>query len=115
MLQIGSTAGAIGLLAHEAAQGRSAVLNAVLYDAAHGLNPVAPIDLLALGVSATRVGDPNLPHAPAASCDFCGHLGLNTEALLFQFDPLDYLSAECLEARLHIGEVEIGEHVRQQR
>ena len=52
VLQIGSTAGAIGLLAHEAAQGRSAVLNAVLYDAAHGLNPVAPIDLLALGVGA---------------------------------------------------------------
>ena len=41
--------------------------------------------------------------------------GLEAEAILLDLDRLDDLAAEGLVARLHVGEVEVGEHVRQQR
>jgi hypothetical protein len=76
---------------------------------------VAPADLLALGVGAPAVGDADLVDPPAAAGNLRGELRLDAEAVLLDGDAFDDVAAEALVARLHVREVEVGEHVGQQR
>jgi len=88
----------------------------VFYDAVDGAHAVLPADLPTLLLRATIVGnsyliDPELPPLGDLRRDF----GLETEPGLLDLDRLDDLSAERLEAGLHVGEIQVGEHVRQHR
>src|SRR5262245_32859931 len=87
----------------------------VAHDAVQGPDAVPPADLLALVVRAPAVGDADLVNAPPAGGDLGGDLGLEPEAVLLDVDGLDDLAPEDLEAGLHVGEVQVGEHVRGQR
>ena len=89
--------------------------DAVLDDALHCGDTVTPVDFLAFGVGTSRVGDPYFPDSPASRSNLCRHFGFYPEPVLFQVDALDDLATERLVAGLHIGEIEIGEHVREQR
>jgi hypothetical protein len=44
--------------------------------------------------------------------DFRGDLGLKAEAILLDVDAFNDLSAERFVTRFHVGEIEVGEHVR---
>src|ERR1700730_15127927 len=84
-------------------------------DAVERPDAIAPADLLALGVVATVVGDAHLVDPPAGPGHFGGDLGLEAKAVLLELDRLDDLATEGLVAGLHVGEVQVGEHVRRQR
>ena len=84
-----------------------------LGDAPHRPHAVAPADLLALGVGAAVVADAHLVDPAAGPGHLGGDLGLEAEAVLLDVDRLDHLAAEGLVAGLHVGQVQVGEHVRQ--
>jgi hypothetical protein len=83
----------------------------VAHDAVHRSHAVPPADLLALGVGASVVGDPDLVDPPPAGGDLGRHLRFEAEAVLFDLDRLDDLAAEGLVTGLHVGEVQVGEDV----
>src|SRR5258706_917879 len=72
--------------------------------------PVAPADLLALGIGAPVVRDADLVDAHAQLGDLRGDLGLEAETVLLDRDRLDHLAPEGLVAGLHVGKVQVGEH-----
>ena len=84
----------------------------VPHDAVDRADAVLPPDLLALGVRAARVRDADLVDPPARGRDLRGDLGLEPEAVLLDLDRLDHLTPERLVTGLHVGEVQVGEHVR---
>ncbi len=51
--------------------------------------------------------------SPSAGRDLGRYLRLDTEAVLFEHEALHDFAPECLVAGLHVGEVQVGEHVRQ--
>ena len=87
----------------------------VLDDADQSAHAVAPSDLLALGVGSTGVRDADLVDAESLAGQLGRDLGLEAEPILLDLDRLDDLAPEHLVARLHVGQVQVGEHVRQQR
>src|SRR5262245_14255775 len=84
-----------------------------LQDAVDGPHAIAPADLLALGVGAAVVADPQLVDPPVAPGHLGGDLGLEPEPVLLDDHRLDHLAPEGLVAGLHVGEVQVGEHVGQ--
>src|SRR5207247_11398615 len=76
---------------------------------------VLPADLLAFGVRAAVVGDADLVDPPVAGGDTRGDLRLEAEAVLLDVDRLDDLSTKDLVTGLHVGEVQVGRHVRHRR
>src|SRR5882724_2622826 len=72
---------------------------------------VAPSDLLALRVGPPRVGDADLPDASARLGEPRRDLRLEAESVARQYEPLHYRRTHGLVARLHVGQVEVGEHV----
>ena len=83
-------------------------------DAPTAAHAVAPADLLALGVRATGVGDADLEDA-AAQCrrPWPSAPGSTPKRSSSMLDLLEHLAAEDLVAGLHVGQVQVGEHVRQ--
>ena len=77
--------------------------------------PIAPSNFLALSVGAASVRNADLEDLPVAACKLCGDLRFEAKTIFFDGDGLNDLAPECLVTGLHIGEVEIGEHVRKQR
>ena len=84
-----------------------------MQDAPEGADAVAPADLLALVVGAARVGDADLVDRAAELRDLGRDLRLEAEAVLFDRDALEHLAAEDLVAGLHVGQVQVREHVRE--
>src|SRR5579862_926621 len=80
-------------------------------DAARCIESVLPPDLLAVGVGAPVVIDPDLVDAPRAPRELGGHLGLEAETVLAQRKSLDHFAAEDLVTGLHVGQVQVGEEV----
>ena len=76
---------------------------------------VAPANFFPLGVGATVVTDADLVDHGARTCDLGGDLGLEAEAIFLDLDFLNHLATENFVASLHVGEVEIGRHVGEQR
>ena len=76
---------------------------------------VAEADFFAGFVGAAGVADAEFIDTPAAAGDFGGHLRFNAEAVLLQVwqNLLDYLTTKDFVAGFHIGEVQVGEDVRQ--
>ena len=85
----------------------------VFKDAPDRAHPVLPGDLLPLGVRAARVTDPHLVDPAAHPRHLGGHLRLEAEPVLLDSDLPDDLAAKGLVACLHVGQVDVGEHVRQ--
>ena len=93
----------------------SATGEVVLHDAPDGADPVPPADLLALLVGSPVVGNAHLKD-PAAELRHLGRdFRFEAEPVLLDRDALDDLAAKDLVAGLHVGEVQVREHVRQQR
>ncbi len=78
-------------------------------------DPIPPVDLLALGVGPPAVADRHLPDARPGPRQACGQLGLDAEAVGDQRQRLHEVRPDHLVAGLHVGEVEVGEHVGEQR
>jgi len=72
---------------------------------------VLPADLLALGIVTAGVGDGHLVDAAFLLGHFGRDLGLAAESFRLDFDSLRDFAAEDLVTRLHIGEVQVAEHV----
>ncbi len=93
----------------------STATDAVLHNAVNCLNAVFPADFLAFIIAATRVGNADLVNFQATARQLCGHLRLEPEPVLLQIQSLNVLPFKELIARLHVGDVEIGEHVAESR
>src|SRR6185503_8012788 len=87
----------------------------VLDDAVDGTKPVPVTYFLALGVGAAVVRDADLVDANAELGHLGGDLGLEAEAILLDLDGLDDAAAKRLIACLHVREVQVREHVREER
>ena len=87
---------------------------AVFEDAADGAYAVFPADFFAFGVGAAVVGDGDFVDAGAGAGDLGDDLGFDAEAVLLEGDGLDQLAFKNFVAGFHVGEVEIGRHVRQE-
>src|SRR5437588_411621 len=70
---------------------------------------------LAFLIGAAGVADGDLVDAPrgaAAAGDLGGDLRLEAEAVRLEVDALEHLTPEDLVTGLHIGQVQVSEHVR---
>src|SRR5688572_7767987 len=94
---------------------RSLVPVTVLHDAPQRPDAVPPSDLLPLLVRPARVGDADLEDPALQARELGGDLRLEAEPVLADGDLLQDLAAEHLVAGLHVREVEVGEHVGEQR
>ena len=73
-----------------------------------GLDPVAPVDLLALLVGTTGVADGNLEDASPALGQLDGQLGLEPEVVRHQRDRAQQVGANRFVASLHVGQIQVG-------
>ncbi len=87
---------------------------AVFQDAADGADAVFPADFFAFGVGAAVVGDGDFVDAGAGAGDLGDELGFDAEAVFLELYGLDEFAFENFVAGLHVREVEIGRHVRQE-
>src|SRR3974390_1861678 len=88
----------------------------VFHNAVGRAHPILPSDLLAFLISAAVVRYSDLVHLQIAPVrDLGGNFRLKSEPRLLNLDRLYHLPPERLVARLHIGQVEIGQHVGKQR
>src|SRR5687767_94057 len=83
--------------------------------APHATHAVAPADLLALGVVAAEVRDRHLVDPPAGLRDLRRDLGLEAEAALPDYEAIEDLDAECLVAGPDVREIDVRQHVGEQR
>src|SRR5436189_227337 len=81
----------------------------------HRRHPVAPGDLLPLGVGAAAVRDGQLPDARARLRQPRCQFDLDPEPRRRERQPLQQVRTNHLVARLHVREVQIGEHVGDER
>src|SRR5207245_8536092 len=84
-------------------------------DMEHRRQPVAPGDLLPLGVGAAAVGDGQLPDARARLREPRRQLDLDPEPLGREWQAFQEVGPDHLVAGIHIREVQIGEHVGDER
>lgn len=87
------------------------LLESILEDAVDGADAVSPADLFAFFVGAAVVGDGNLINGDFEFGDLGGDFGFEAEAVFLDGDFLQYLAAEHFVTGLHVGEVQVGEHV----
>ena len=79
------------------------------------LNPSFPTDLLSFRIRPSGIRDSDLVDSAVWKIgDLRRHLRLEAEAVLLQRDALDNLSTEDLVAGLHVGEIQVGEDVREE-
>src|SRR5687768_5757434 len=97
--------------------GRRLFEQAEPHDRQHRLYAVLPRDLLSLLVAAAVVGDADFEDTDAGADlgDLGGHFGLEAEAVAREGDLVEDRLAEDLVADLHVGQVQVREHVAQRR
>ena len=93
--------------------GKSLVNEAVFQDTHDGADAVFPSDLFTFVVRTAIVGDGDFIDHPVLLGDFRGDFRLKAKAVFFNFNLLQHLFFEDPVADLHIGEIEVGHHVRQ--
>src|SRR5688572_16267254 len=93
---------------------RGSVEETIPHEADDGPDPVGPPELLSLRVAAAVVGDADLVDPAAEPRDLRGDLGLEAEAVLLDADRARHLAPEHLVAGLHVGEIQVGDHVREE-
>lgn len=87
----------------------------VLQDAPDCPHTIAPADLLAFLVRPPAVADAHLVHAAFQSGNLGGNLRLKAKAVFLDPDLLNDLAFENLVADLHIGQIEVGQCVGEER
>ena len=83
----------------------------VFDDAYDGADSVPPADFFSFFVSASIVGNRNFVDGYPEFGDFCGDFRFEAEAVLLDCDLGENLFPKHLVASLHIGEIEVGEHI----
>src|SRR6185369_493246 len=76
---------------------------------------ILPRDFLSFAVISAEVRNRNFVNTAAKLRDFSCNLRLKTESVFFDRHLCKQLAAERLVAGLHIREVQIGKHVREER
>ncbi len=79
------------------------------------LEAVAPVDLLAFLVGPAGIADRDLEDARLALGQLDRQLGLEPEVIRHDRDRLEEIGADGLVARLHVGQVQVGGDVAQER
>src|ERR1700757_4413767 len=90
-------------------------LHGVLDQTPQRTHAIFPADLLAFPVSTAPVADTNLVNPKVALGDLHRHFGFKAETVLFERDRLNDLAAKDFVASLHVGHVEVGDHVGGER
>src|SRR5262245_42763804 len=86
----------------------------VLHQAPDRRHAVLPVDLLALSVVAAVVGDRDLVDPPPAAGHLHGELRLEPEPVRPEDEAVEHLPPEDLVAGLHVGQVDVRQHVAQE-
>ena len=94
--------------------GQARLFPGILHHAPEGADAVFPADLFTFFVGASGVADAHFENTQAPLGDFHGDLRFEAEAVFFKRDGLDHVSPEDLVAGFHVGEIQIGERVREQ-
>src|SRR5438477_5270775 len=87
----------------------------VLQNAVEGGEAVLPGDLLSFTVVSPAIRNRHFIKPAAEPGDLRGNFRLESKAILFDSYFRKQLAAECLITRLHISEIQIGEHIRKKR
>src|ERR1700729_2275168 len=80
-----------------------------------GAEAIFPADLFSFFVGASPIADADFVDAQAALGDLYRDFRLETEAVLFDGNRLDDLSAENFVTGFHVAEIHVGERVGKQR
>ena len=87
----------------------------VLQDAVDGAHAVLPADFFAFFKGASVVADSDLIDTDFGHAgDFGSDFGLESEAIFAQLEWLNEVAAKELVAGLHVGKVQVGEHIGQE-
>src|SRR5438874_11562317 len=87
----------------------------VFHNGNDGTETIVPANLFPLLVGPSRVGDPYFIDTRSSPCDFSHDFRLKRESILLDRDGVEKIAPEHLITGCDIGEVQIGEHVGQQR
>src|SRR5206468_3786844 len=86
----------------------------VFDDRTERADSVAPVNLFTLRVGAAVIRDRHLIYPKAKSSELCRQLRFDSEAVLFQCDSIEHLTAHHFVAGLHVAQVQIGRGVAEQ-
>src|ERR1041385_5067986 len=92
----------------------TAAPNVVLKDEVQGRNSIFPRDFLSLAVISSEIGDGNFVDPAAEFRNFGCNFRFETESIFFNGDLGEQFPAERLVARLHIRQVQIRKHIREE-
>mgnify|MGYP002617841170 CR=1 FL=1 len=84
---------------------------AVFQDTAESGDTVFPVDLLALLIGSSRVGDGHLIHPASLTGQFDGHFRFEAEPFFPERDLFQILAAEHLVTALHIVQGQVRQHI----
>src|SRR5687768_5277580 len=84
-------------------------------DVSKGRDAVAPGDLLSFLIRSSRISDWYLEDSRIRPGEPCCDLGLESESLRLERQRPGQLTPHRFIATLHVGEIEIAEHVAQRR
>jgi len=91
-------------------------LATIVDDGVERSETIAPGDLLAFFVRASVIGNSHFENpAPPQLCNLCNQFRFHAKAVLFYLHRFDSRSCKSLITTLHIGEVQVSEHVGEQR
>ena len=88
---------------------------AVTHDAPQCLERILETDLLSLCVRPAIVRDRHFVDSSTQFCDFSCYFWLEAEAILLQINCIQHLATEDLVAGLHVSQIQVVQHVRQER
>src|SRR5258708_6678572 len=83
-------------------------------DAPKCLHAVFPGDFFPLFIRPPGIADWHFINSPVALGNFCGNFRLKSKPIRFQLNILQHLAPEHLVARLHIGQLQVGENIGKQ-
>src|SRR5512138_1916870 len=86
-----------------------------LHDVPEGGDAIGPPDFLSLGVRAAAVADRHFVDSRTRLGETRSELRLEAKSVRRKWQTPHQVGAHHLVAGLHVGDVEIGEHVRQRR
>src|SRR5438477_1783059 len=87
----------------------------VFHDGNDGTETIVPANLFPLLVRPSRVGDPYFIDTRSSPCDFSHDFRLKRESILLDGDGIEKIAPEHLITGFDIGEVQVGEHIGEQR
>ena len=99
---------------HQIFIGRTSVEKTEFENEPEGFDTVSPVDVLTLGIGSAVVADRHLIDSCAPLGKAGGDLRLESESIAGQSKTLENISSHRLVTSLHVGEIEIVDHVRQQ-